>query len=84
MISSRFFEEKNASLLKEPDFKCDFWVCKLHSIPITGGVLDKQHEQKFIKKEPLLWFFRVKNCCAAANQCQIGDGIIMVFKCHPY
>ena len=49
--------------MKQPDFKCDFWVCKLHSIPITGGVLDKQHEQKFIKKEPLLWFFRVKNFC---------------------
>ena len=78
MISFSVFEEKNASLLKEPDFKCDFWVCKLHSIPITGGVLDKQHEQKFIKKEPLVLQSK------AANQCQIGDGIIMVFKCHPY
>ena len=39
--------------------KCDFWVCKPHSIPITGGVLDKQHEQKFIKrkKKPIFVFF---------------------------
>ena len=42
---------------QEPVFvKCDFWVCKPHSIPITGGVLDKQHEQKFIKKEPTFVF----------------------------
>ena len=24
-------------------FELWIWVCKLHSIPITGGVLDKQH-----------------------------------------